>query len=371
MNVLYIGAPVESVAPNPDFDKQFNATGQNTGNLLIGNGLLQQIECNRYFVGTHHQPEFVAENCQLIAIPAANWIYQGFDFGWLADYLERIRSDIPILVVGLGAQMPSSSLTDEVKIPDGSKRMLKIMAERCVEIGVRGEFTASVLNRMGIKNVRVTGCPSFYTNCAPTLEIQKEEFHEGFRVSINGSRNVYKHSFNPDAAFAVESELLRISINNHYDYVLQNEKPEMQILHDPRRQHEFDGTLQHLSNIHGLGVDAGQYVNWIKDCCKVFYSIREWTDYIRYKDLSIGSRFHGNLIALLNGVPAILIAHDSRTREMAEFMRIPHVSVEKCDLSNLRPLYESADFDAFSKTYKMAYIDYADFFGRNYVPNRL
>ena len=40
-----------------------------------------------------------------------------------------------------------------------------------------------------------------------------------------------------------------------------------------------------------------------------------WLEYLRDFDFATGTRLHGNVAALLAGVPAVLLAHDSRTLE--------------------------------------------------------
>jgi hypothetical protein len=99
--------------------------------------------------------------------------------------------------------MPSAA-NPLVEIPEGTQRLLKIFAERCVEIGVRGEFTVDVLARMGIKNVAITGCPSYYSNLTAEITVNQPEFHPFFRISVNGSRNVTDHSYSPESALFVD-----------------------------------------------------------------------------------------------------------------------------------------------------------------------
>ena len=71
---------------------------------------------------------------------------------------------------------------------------------------------------------------------------------------------------------------------------------------------------------------------------RLFYDIPVWSDFFQREniDFSIGERIHGNLIALLNGVPAVVCPHDTRTRELAEFFEIPMVE----DVSSKRYIYE-------------------------------
>jgi polysaccharide pyruvyl transferase WcaK-like protein len=134
---------------------------------------------------------------------------------------------------------------------------------------------------------------------------------------------------------------------------------------------ETHGNLFSLSKRHGLRIAPEHYAAWIRSHCKAFFSIDEWSAFMLQKDLSIGSRFHGNLIALLNGVPAILFAHDSRTAEMAKFMSIPHYPVHQVDRLDVRTLYEQSDFQRFAKAYAENYAQYKGFLERNGVRNNL
>lgn len=365
--VFFIGAPVDATKPELPFQNMFDLYGWNTGNLLIGHSLKKHIAFSRHRYGATVSPFLVENECQLIAIPAANFIFQGFDMGWLADYLEQ--TTLPILVVGLGAQLPSVA-SAEIAVPEGTKRFLKIISERCIDIGVRGEFTADVLSQLGVKNVTITGCPSFYSPEKPSLSIKKKPFSEVANISVNGSRNVYNHSYDQDAAKRVESSLIRFSQQCGHDYVMQNEEPEIRIIYQPDTiSDENFADLGTLSVRHGLGVTQDEYLSYLRQHGKLFWSIEEWEDYIRAKDLSIGTRFHGNLIALLNETPAILFTHDSRTFEMAQFMQLPHYRIEDCDITRLQKMYEDADFSAFESRYSQARTEYVRFLDRNKVPH--
>jgi len=368
--VLFIGAPVDAVqGEGLSYQTKFERTGKNTGNLLIGCGLRREIAYTSYKYGTSQNMETINQDFDLIAIPAANFIFKGFDFGYLADFIEA--TTLPCLIVGLGAQLPSID-TQEIDIPEGTKRFLKIVSERTVKIGVRGEFTAQVLAKMGIHNVTITGCPSLYWSLNPHVSIRKKDYSPYMRVSINGSRNVTGHSFSEEAAKKTESDLLKLSLQNKYDYVLQNEFPEIDILFTEGEISEAQrNDLVTLSKRFDLNLTPEHYTAYIRNFCKAFFSMEEWAEYIRTKDFSIGTRFHGNMVALQNGVPAVIIAHDSRTTEMARFMKIPHYPVDQCDLSNLEKIYNEADFEAFASNYSRIYENYYNFLQENKVPNHL
>jgi polysaccharide pyruvyl transferase WcaK-like protein len=129
--------------------------------------------------------------------------------------------------------------------------------------------------------------------------------------------------------------------------------------------------LNSLSKRFELGIDVDEYLAFIKKNCKVFFSVEEWASYIKTKDFSVGTRFHGNLIALLNGVPAVIFVHDSRTTEMCNFMKIPHFGLDSRLLENIPKLYQDVSYDEFSRNYSQLYQSYCSFLTENRVPHNL
>ena len=99
--ILFLGAPVSSPPPGANTQQKFDLTGKNTGNLLIGHALRREAY-GRFILmfGTHHDPREANERFDLIAIPAANFIYEHFDFGYMADFIER--TSLPCLWLASG-----------------------------------------------------------------------------------------------------------------------------------------------------------------------------------------------------------------------------------------------------------------------------
>lgn len=48
-------------------------------------------------------------------------------------------------------------------------------------------------------------------------------------------------------------------------------------------------------------------------------------------DFSMGMRFHGNIIAMQNGLRALFVVSDSRTRELTEYFGLPVLEAKEFD----------------------------------------
>lgn len=363
--VLFVGAPYEVASrESRSLEQCFEATGRNTGNLLIGHGLFTQLRYDKLEPFRYAMtPEYVEENFDQVVIAAANFLYPGFDFTPVSSFLDKIK--LPVFMVGLGAQLPSSQA--ELKnVPAGTWRLVQIASERSHSIGVRGSFTAEQLCKHGIKNVQVTGCPSLYTGLKPTIRIRRPDVLG--KVVVNGSRNVVGHAFDKDAATKVEQQLFKLALSRKLPYVLQNEQPEMQIA-------SGEDTGPHEPAINSLakffGTSAQEFVDFYREYGRVFFSIREWFDWIGAYDFSIGTRFHGNIAALLNGVPAVILTHDSRTRELCDFAAIPSVGISDAGDLDIERIYEAADYDLFERNYSDIYKKYIEFLDINNILHKL
>ena len=163
MRYFYIGPRYHVPANTADtISALLPGAGGNSGNLLIGNALHKQLG-----VETLSQPlrtfdkKKIEEDYDMIVIGASNFLFEGFDFGSHAKFLDEVQ--LPVTIIGLGAQAPSYD--KKINIPEGTQRFVRIISERSATLGVRGHYTAQVLNDIGIKNVRAIGCPSMYWSC--------------------------------------------------------------------------------------------------------------------------------------------------------------------------------------------------------------
>ena len=103
----------------------------------------------------------------------------------------------------------------------------------------------------------------------------------------------------------------------------------------------------------------------------VFEAVSDFEAEISTMSAVTGFRLHGNLIALANGVPALYVTYDSRTREFVDTLGIPFVESRSMDRFSFRKEWEKADFAKFERTYAARFQDLMAFLDENGMAHRL
>ena len=347
--------------PTASTETVLNLSGRNSGNLLIGRSLVSQLQFDDYdWAGPYQMDritkEEAAEKYDLLAIPSANFLNPAFDMGHLAGPIEKL--DLPCFMVGLGAQAPGFDA--KPTIPEGTIRFVKAVADRTKKIGVRGEYTAELLDDLGIKNVQITGCPSLYANRDREFRVEKSAKRPE-RIAINGNRTKPKE---------IGRELQTTAFRNGWDFILQNEMPET--IFARGILDEFDEAhVAKLVKNFGAQSEEHRLIYYLCHHFKIFFDLDEWEKQIRQYDFTFGTRFHGNVISLINKVPCLVLTHDSRTLEMCRFFSLPHQPVEELEGIDAEKLYDSVDFGEFNSKYAGLYDQYVAFFESNGIDHRL
>ena len=329
--------------------------GRNTGNVCFTDAMLSQITfyeeidcCN------------IAEYKEkaVFVLPASNWVNSD---GWALHkvFLPLENSDVQLVVAGLGIQGDINESASDIanRLSKNTITALKILSEHSVSIGVRGEITATVLEKLGIYNCRVIGCPSFY---------------EPFRHRKNGidwksdfDLNKVVCGITPGTAYI--HKVLELAYKSQNTLVLQT----MSDL--PRTLLEgLDIEQRHIEDrFPGLKLQPHELKEYIQSKGKIFYTRKSWSEYLVEQGISFawGSRFHGNMMAFSNGIPAVWIMHDARTKELIETMKLPYITKEKLlEIKFVEELFDICRYDDdFKESYRNLSLQYIDFLNENHV----
>ncbi|OYY21448.1 MAG: hypothetical protein B7Y65_04695, partial [Azorhizobium sp. 35-67-15] len=106
---------------------------------------------------------------------------------------------------------------------------------------------------------------------------------------------------------------------------------------------------------------------------RLFYSdvVADYEALVQQKDLVLGYRLHGNLMALSNGVPSVYFTYDSRTVEFAETYQIPSYDVFSAKPFKLEEYWDQGLFDKFNRAWFMTYREMKTFLDENGVANKM
>ncbi|MGN0794266.1 MAG: polysaccharide pyruvyl transferase family protein [Aristaeellaceae bacterium] len=321
-----------------DWPMKFFWVGNNTGNLVFIRAL-KSIFRPRVFPlwdidsGAFRDDPEVTHYITTELI----WLTENTTYPHVWKMLDAI-GDKPLVPISVGVH----SRTDSTRInlnPD-TVRLLRTISERAV-LGVRGEYSAAVLERLGILNLQIIGCPSLYHGMDDGFRVEKKPFREGMKATVN-FRTFY------GCLRDAECEFLTWAANRHLPFVEQTQQElTLEICQNNRPQFAY------LSS-------------WLQEHRRVFFEIEPWVKWLGQFDFSMGSRFHGNVLAITGGIPALTMVIDGRMQEMTQFFHLPTMRAE--DFSMERPLayyYELADFTEFNRVYPQRLAGFRDFLRSN------
>ncbi len=328
--VCFWGAPAYTHGDTTTVSWQalLDETGGNTGNLFIGNGLYNAtgaLDKSYHPSFDRLSPEELDERFDIIFVPASNFLNPHADMTPAYDYLRRTKARI--FCFGLGSQIKNSR--DFTLVP-GTEKLVRLLADRSDSIGVRGSFTAEVLDRIGIRNVSLTGCPSLMGLSDDIIDGMGTK-PSGGRLAVNFSNNVRSHSFNPIAHRDTENGLFRHAVGLDSYYVLQNEDVELGIVSrlQQGQASEAEAGIRRMLEIFAMPSGDPEGEAYGRDRLRVFWNVREWIGCMTTMNRSVGTRFHGNVAAILAGTPAMFLVHDMRTLELVELFDLPHLVLNR------------------------------------------
>jgi hypothetical protein len=325
---------------------RLDATVHNTGNYFFEEAVSRHLAGHE----TVHSLADVPEGAGMLVLSMSNFLSPFTDLGWFAEGIEAKRVE-RIVMIGAGAQ--ADSYAHPVELSAGTRRFIDLLAERSTSIGVRGEFTAQALDRLGVSNVDVIGCPSIFMWNDRRFVVQRPPV-EGRR--IRAAVHFTPQGYHRDAI----AHLLSFAVGHADCYVAQSET---ELLFDD----ESRAALTFFLGYYNDGTyTADELGAWLREHVRWFFDVESWVAGMRPYDFSLGSRFHGNMAAILAGVPALNLVFDSRTRELCEHMALPYRFLKDFDGSaTMEALYEAADYTVFNSVFARRYDEYRCFLEKN------
>jgi hypothetical protein len=310
-------------APKTPFEAR-SATQTLEGNLIAGNSgnlvfidaswkLLAapgvEIEPDRLAVGPS-DADRINERYDAYVVPLANAFRGSFEHNLarMTALVRRLR--IPVVVLGVGAQgTPDYDFGALAPMERSVRDFVSAVLDRAPSIGVRGEGTAAYLRSLGYGDdlVDVIGCPSLFLR-GTDLRVQKRAPTLGRESLVAVTISPYRGAMAPIVATALERYPRLV-------YVAQD-TPTLELLVDGA---PFPGSTPDAA----LPTHPAHRL-FREDRTRLYLDPWPWIEGLRPFDYSFGTRIHGSIVALLAGVPATVLVHDSRTLELARYFGIPY-----------------------------------------------
>ncbi|MGV3549485.1 polysaccharide pyruvyl transferase family protein [Rhizobium sp.] len=325
-----------------------NHFGQNFGNLafvyassVIFPGSHKMLESERR-KGSIRRDDYDA-----MLFPAANNLGSHTDLGWLADLMEEIP--VPTLIVGLGVQAPLGG--GEIVLPEGSLRFIELIKRRKLPIGVRGPMTQAFLRSYGVENAVVTGCPSNFLNPTPDLGRQLQPKYADLKNFL-GPVALNLEYF----SLAAEDNRRIVAWGRERGGVtiFQSDENVVSLLRGDS-ENIPEGFANYARDYFLGDASEEEFRFWLGKNCRLFIHAPSWIDYLRTVSFSTGTRFHGNMLAMQAGTPALVLYHDQRTLEMSQTMGVPSMPWDSFSREDMTRIATSIEFDgeAFDATRSM------------------
>ena len=314
-------------------EQKITMLGENTGNMVFGYALVRLLGTELVPYNGIHNEELMKKYDSFI-ITDLIWIRENSNFEYLNKILDR--TDKPLVPISVGLQ--ANSIDSDFKINDSTLKIIKRIEERAT-IGVRGEYTANVLEKHGIKKYSVIGCPSMYYWNNPELQINSnvsrpEKILSNFRTIYGSLTQKEKH-------------FLSYSANLNAKFVEQT-------------RHVL--TLENVKDEKYFSYVS----NWMKKNKAMYFTVDEWMEKTKDYDFSIGGRFHGNVISLWNNSKSLFLYVDSRTKELTDHFKLPAMNINEFDKEkSIEFYYEIADYSEFNKIYKKRFYEFKEFLKEN------
>lgn len=340
-----------------DIKRYCNGVITNTGNKVWLQGLVSELSCsdnNLFYYDCSESWDEINEKYDCVVLSEANLLNVHYKKNILFLANEFRQCKIPIYVISVGAQAESYDCIDVLckSIHSETEAFIRSVYETGGEIACRGYFTKEVLDRICKNTAEVVGCPSLFQNGRDLLIPEYKVSQHELKPIING-RFICK-----DRMLKRYKEALYIDQDSWFDY-----------FYDENTYEKCKDRTMIKTIMTSKGLFESEL--FFDGRLKLFWDIPEWYRYLKENEynFSIGSRIHGTVMSLLAGIPSVLCAVDSRTREIGEYYNIPFMQTSHCSNKSLFDLYSEIDYSEFNNNYSELYDKFNSFLKRHGIVN--
>ena len=298
------------------------ATGGNVGNLTFWHAARLLFDAEEVqLVSRDTRADAVPASVEVLVIPAANFLHDGADLSRMAELVRAI--DRPCLVLGLGAQAENEA-TPPVLHP-GTLDFLREVSRLSPSIGVRGLYSQEFCRSQGVENTTVLGCPSLLLN--PDLCLGARVEARIAALPETSGPYVVHGACIKSVVQSVERELVRlVQLHAGSSYVVQRPVELMKPIYgEPMADAAETAYFARCVSFLGFGGPAA-LAAFLRLHGRIPASINDWVQGLRRYTAAVNTRIHGTMMGIAAGLPSLCICHDSRTRELARQLRVPHLA---------------------------------------------
>lgn len=309
-------------------------------------------------------PDKYKSQFDVLILPFSNMVNKYWNATSLVDTL--ISHKFNVLLISVGIQAENHESLSEHSISDDSLRLLQYSNSCGFNVGARGLFTSEVLSKFSISH-DVIGCPTALSNISPDIVLDDPLNYDEVILALN---------ITPTGHSRVSAkQIFNLFCNKKSIYFHQSEFRIVADIHNLRVRDifpEFKSESVDKSKIPAHianpkfdykyycpdGVDPSDLEAAFR--LRSFFSqnLSDWSNALKRCDISFGGRFHGNMMALHSGVPAVFLGQDRRTSELLEYHCLPSVNEVPKDV---REIFSYAKYDNFFQNLKSAQNNFEKF----------
>ena len=253
------------------------------------------------------------------------------DYDLWYNLISKIK--VPLFFPSLGINSFDGIKELHKRLSPELVRILKLVSDKTELIGVRGYESQEVLHNLGIDNVHVIGCPSFFKN-GPDRFITKKE-------NLDLNNVVFSSDYN-------------LEIIKNRPVVIQGNNKELWDVMC------FDKSIK---NIQPYNMDI-----LLNSKPVMFSDNRSWEEYLSKFDFCLGTRLHGAIVALNSGTPAVCVNIDARAMELCSYLKIPCFP-EYLHEKNIQKIYDACDFTEMNSNYNKLYENFVNYLEKSGLKN--